>query len=47
MEIVDTEEKIGALLPVLDRMTSGGLVAIEKVQALQYDTEMTPSPVKV
>jgi uncharacterized protein len=36
VEIVDSQEKIDAFLPVLDGMMSSGLVTIEKVQVLQY-----------
>lgn len=36
LEIVDTQEKIDAFLPVLDGMMSSGLVTLEKVQVLQY-----------
>jgi len=36
VEIVDSQEKIDAFLPVLDRMMTSGLVTIEKVQVLQY-----------
>jgi PII-like signaling protein len=36
VEIVDSEDKISAYLPVLDKMMSSGLVTIEKVQVLQY-----------
>ena len=36
VEIVDSQEKIDAFLPVLDTMMSGGLVTLEKVQVLQY-----------
>jgi hypothetical protein len=38
VEIVDSEEKINAFLPVLDAMmaTASGLVTLEKVQVLQY-----------
>jgi PII-like signaling protein len=39
-EIVDTQEKIDTFLPVLDTMMSSGLVTIEKVQVLQYGTEL-------
>jgi uncharacterized protein len=38
VEIVDSQSKIDAFLPVLDSMMSGGLVTIEKVQVLQYGT---------
>ena len=47
VEIVDTQEKIETFLPVLDQMMSGGLVTMEKVQVLQYGTEMTPTAVKL
>lgn len=40
IEIVDTQEKIDAFLPVLDAMMASGLVTLEKVQVLQYGTEM-------
>ena len=36
VEIVDTEEKINAFLPVLDTMMGSGLVTIEKVKVLRY-----------
>ncbi|MGA7711721.1 MAG: DUF190 domain-containing protein [Rhizomicrobium sp.] len=36
IEIVDSEEKINAFLPVLDTMMGSGLVTIEKVKVLQY-----------
>jgi PII-like signaling protein len=36
VEIVDAQEKIDAFLPVLDGMTSSGLVTLEQVQVLQY-----------
>ncbi len=36
VEIVDTEEKINAFLPVLDAMIGSGLVTLEKVQVLRY-----------
>jgi PII-like signaling protein len=39
IEIVDSEERINAFLPVLDEMMSSGLITLEKVQVLQYGTE--------
>jgi len=36
IEIVDSQEKIDAFLPVLDAMMPSGLVTLEKVQVLQY-----------
>src|SRR5437660_12680456 len=46
IEIVDTEEKIQAFLPVLDSMMGGGLVTLEKVRVIDYranpDVPATP-----
>jgi uncharacterized protein len=36
IEIVDTEEKLTAFLPVLDEMMKGGLVTLEKVRVIDY-----------
>jgi hypothetical protein len=36
IEIVDSEEKIRAFLPILDGMMGGGLVTMEKVQVMDY-----------
>ena len=36
IEIVDSEDKINAFLPVLDSMVGGGLVTLEKVKVLHY-----------
>ena len=36
IEIVDSEERIDAFLPELDRMMGSGLVTLEKVKVLQY-----------
>src|SRR5438477_12746909 len=36
IEIVDSEEKINAFLPVLDKMVKGGLVTLEKVKVVAY-----------
>jgi len=41
VEIVDSQEKIDAFLPVLDAMMGSGLVTIEKVQVLQYGSGKT------
>ena len=41
IEIVDSEDKIGGFLPVLDGMMSSGLITLEKVQVLQYGTKST------
>jgi uncharacterized protein len=36
IEIVDSEEKIREFLPILDGMIQGGLVTLERVQAIMY-----------
>jgi len=36
IEIVDTQQKIDAFLPELERIMSSGLITLEKVQVLQY-----------
>lgn len=36
IEIVDTEEKINAFLPVLEEMMGGGLVTLEKAKVIHY-----------
>ena len=42
VEIVDTEAKIGAFLPVLDAMIGSALVTLEKVQVLRYGPNAKP-----
>ncbi|HEY5752243.1 MAG TPA: DUF190 domain-containing protein [Chthoniobacterales bacterium] len=36
VEIVDTEDKINAFLPVLEEMMEGGLVTLEKARVIRY-----------
>lgn len=36
IEIVDSQEKIDAFLPVLDQMMGGGMVTLENVRVIQY-----------
>src|SRR5580692_4965896 len=36
IEIVDSEEKINAFLPVIDEMMKGGLVTLEKIRVINY-----------
>jgi uncharacterized protein len=36
IEIVDSEEKIQALLPALEEMMNGGMVTLERVQVIEY-----------
>jgi uncharacterized protein len=43
IEIVDSEEKINAFLPTLDKMMGGGLVTLEKVKVLHYRSSETKS----
>ena len=44
IEIVDTEEKIRAFLPILDALMPSGLVTLEKVQVLQYGENVKHEP---
>jgi len=44
IEIVDSEERINAFLPVLDEMMSSGLITLEKVQVLQYGNQRISPP---
>ena len=41
IEMVDSEEKIQAFLPELDKMMGGGLVTMEPVKVLEYRGEST------
>jgi uncharacterized protein len=36
VEVVDTEEQVERLLPILDQMIDDGLVTIEKVRVVRY-----------
>lgn len=36
IEIVDSEEKVNALLPALEEMMGSGLVTLEKVKVIHY-----------
>ncbi|MDQ3624400.1 MAG: DUF190 domain-containing protein, partial [Verrucomicrobiota bacterium] len=38
IEIVDSPEKIQAFLPMLGEMMNGGLVTLEKVQVIHYES---------
>jgi PII-like signaling protein len=38
VEIIDSEEKIGTFLPVLESMMTGGMATLETVQVVQYGT---------
>ena len=39
VEIVDSQEKIDAFLPVLDGIMSSGLITMERAEVLQYGSE--------
>jgi uncharacterized protein len=47
IELVDSEEKLNAFLPVLNEMLKGGLVTLEKVRVIDYradpDAPQTPA----
>jgi PII-like signaling protein len=43
IEIVDSEEKIQAFLPVLDEMMGGGLLTLEKVNVVEYRAGTPPA----
>lgn len=36
IEIVDTEDKVDAILPRLDEMLQGGMVTLEKARVIRY-----------
>jgi len=37
IEVVDSEARLEAVLPDIDRMMSGGLVTMEKVRVIRYE----------
>jgi PII-like signaling protein len=39
IEMVDSEERINAFLPELDKMIGGGLVTVEQVRVIEYRGE--------
>lgn len=43
IEIVDTEEKIAAVLPFLDEMITEGLVTLETVDVIAYRSKPRPA----
>ena len=43
VEIVDSEEKINAFLPVIDEMIESGLVTLEKVKVIHYRGKLPES----
>src|SRR3954471_1554287 len=43
VEIIDTPERIAAILPTIDRIVAEGVVTVEKVHVLTYRRDSTPS----
>ncbi|GMV42020.1 MAG: UPF0166 protein [Myxococcales bacterium] len=43
VEVVDTQEHVDRLIPILDEMLTGGLVTMEKVRVLRYAAGPEPS----
>jgi PII-like signaling protein len=46
VEIVDSEERINAFLPVLEEMMHSGLMTLERVRVICYRGAGTPAPEK-
>jgi uncharacterized protein len=44
IEMVDTEERIDAILPLLDPMIAEGMVTVERVHIVSYRSSHTPQP---
>jgi PII-like signaling protein len=43
IEVVDTEERIETLIPILDEMVADGLVTLEKARVLRYSPGSRPA----
>ena len=43
IEIVDSEDKVNAFLPVLDEMMGGGLVILERAKVIRYQDQRKKS----
>jgi hypothetical protein len=43
IEIVDTEDKINAFLPIIETMMHGGLVTLEKARVIHYRSKDVPA----
>jgi PII-like signaling protein len=43
IEIVDSEEKVSAFLPVLDEMMGGGLITLERAKVIRYQDQRKKS----
>jgi hypothetical protein len=44
LEVVDTEEQVSRLVPILDEMVTEGLVTMEKARVLKYAPGNRPRP---
>jgi len=44
IEIIDSEEKLTAFLPILDEMMKGGLVTLEQVKVIDYRASPDGAP---
>ena len=42
IEVVETEEKIQAILPALDNMIGGGLITLERARVIMYRPNLSP-----
>jgi PII-like signaling protein len=42
VECIETEEKIEAILPELDKMLGGGLITLERARVIMYRAELPP-----
>jgi uncharacterized protein len=42
IEVVETEEKIQAILPELDEMIGGGLITLERARVIMYRPDLPP-----
>jgi uncharacterized protein len=42
IEVVETEERIQAILPELDEMIGGGLITLERARVIMYRPSMSP-----
>jgi PII-like signaling protein len=43
IEVVETEERVQAVLPLLDEMIGGGLITLERVRVILYRPELVDS----
>jgi PII-like signaling protein len=43
IEVVETEEKIQAVLPELDDMIGGGLITLERARVIMYRPNLSPA----